>query len=359
MYVSILYIYIAVNDSDLVDDQVSMSVSSTKSSRSSMLISQSSLSDESDLHSSVSSQSMTNIQRPRCRGSRGQGRGRRGLGGGRRGRGIRRRGQGMRGRRGRSSRGHTTSVRSSNLSAATIAVLNEIGFEWKKEEPTSYTQPYTIIPGPVSPAVTSQSSPQDLFSRFFTDAVWDHIVVETNRYANSFGLNNPDGRTWTDTTVEEMKAFVGLLICMGIVRLPRLELYWSSQFSLIKTPGISTIMPLRRFEQIWRFLHLTDNNLEIAYGQPGYDKLFKVRKLLDLLCPRFESEFELHQSCTIDEAMIPFKGRLKFKQYMKDKTTKWGIKVFVLADSITGYVKRLQVYTGKGFVLQMWGCAQE
>ncbi len=68
--------------------------------------------------------------------------------------------------------------------------------------------------------------------------------------------------------------------------------------------------------------------------------------MLDLLCPRFDSEFELH--CTIDEAMIPFKGQLKFKQYMKDKPTKWGIKVFVLSDSITGYVKRLQVYTGKG-----------
>ncbi len=36
---------------------------------------------------------------------------------------------------------------------------------------------------------------------------------------------------------------------------------------------------------------------------------------------------------TIDEAMIPFKGRLRFKQYMKDKPTKWGIKVFVLADA--------------------------
>ncbi len=103
------------------------------------------------------------------------------------------------------------------------------------------------------------------------------------------------------------------------------------------------------FEQIWRFLHLTDNNNGIAYSQPGFDKLFKVRKLLDLLCPRFDSEFELHQSCTIDEAMISFKGQLKFKQYMKDKPTKWGMKVFVLSDSITGYVKRLQeVYTGKG-----------
>ena len=32
---------------------------------------------------------------------------------------------------------------------------------------------------------------------------------------------------------------------------------------------------------------------------------------------------------------------------MKDKPTKWGIKVFVLADATNGYVKRLQIYTGK------------
>ena len=32
---------------------------------------------------------------------------------------------------------------------------------------------------------------------------------------------------------------------------------------------------------------------------------------------------------------------------MKDKPTKWGIKVYVLADSTNGYVYRFQIYTGK------------
>ena len=45
--------------------------------------------------------------------------------------------------------------------------------------------------------------------------------------------------------------------------------------------------------------------------------------------------------------MIPFKGRLTFKQYMKNKPTKWGIKVFVLSDATNGYVYRLQIYSGK------------
>ena len=51
------------------------------------------------------------------------------------------------------------------------------------------------------------------------------------------------------------------------------------------------IMSLTRFEQIYRFLHLCDSDKEVAVGQPGHDYLFKVRKLLDLLSPRFESEY--------------------------------------------------------------------
>ena len=68
---------------------------------------------------------------------------------------------------------------------------------------------------------------------------------------------------------------------------------------------------------------------------------------MDLILPTFESEYTPNQSVTIDEAMIPFKGRLGFKQYIKNKPTKWGIKAFVLSDATNGYVYRSQIYTGK------------
>ena len=68
---------------------------------------------------------------------------------------------------------------------------------------------------------------------------------------------------------------------------------------------------------------------------------------MDLITTQFERKYNFHQECLIDEAMIKFRDRLSFKQYMKDKPTKWGIKVFVLADAKNGYVKRLQIYTGK------------
>lgn len=178
--------------------------------------------------------------------------------------------------------------------------------------------------------------------------MWDLLVEETNKYAAQ--CRSPQTarrpRPWSDVTKEEIKAFVGMLMVMGICRLPRIEKYWSTSHPLF-TPQLREVMPLVRFQQIYRYLHLADSSAQVPYGQPGYDPLFKVRKYLDLVTPKLESEYNLHEHLSVDEAMIPFKGRLGFKQYMKDKPTKWGIKVFVLSDATNGYVYRLQVYTGK------------
>ena len=111
-------------------------------------------------------------------------------------------------------------------------------------------------------------------------------------------------------------------------------------------------MSCTRFEQISRYLHLCNSAEQVPYGQPGYDPLFKLRKLLDLITSRLQSVYNPHEEMSVDQAMIPFKGRLGFKQYMKAKPTKWGIKVFVLADATNGYVYRLQIYTGKNRDLQ-------
>ena len=46
-------------------------------------------------------------------------------------------------------------------------------------------------------------------------------------------------------------------------------------------------------------------------------------------------------------SMIKFKGRLSFRQYLPAKPIKWGIKMWALCESDTGYAYNMQVYTGK------------
>ena len=58
----------------------------------------------------------------------------------------------------------------------------------------------------------------------------------SNRYASATRKSTPCARAWYDTTLEELKAFVGILILMGIQRLPRLEMYWSNKISTNKYP---------------------------------------------------------------------------------------------------------------------------
>lgn len=154
-------------------------------------------------------------------------------------------------------------------------VFHKIEGRWEKE-PTVVLHEFTQTPGPSS-HIDSDSTPRDLFCRFFTDDVWDLLVTETNKYAAENASTAPHTRPWYDTTVPEMKAFVGMLIVMGIVVLPRLEIYWTTSHPLVTTSGIASVMPLVRFEQLFRFLHLNDNSHQLPSDDPGHDKLFRIR----------------------------------------------------------------------------------
>ena len=57
--------------------------------------------------------------------------------------------------------------------------------------------------------------------------------------------------------------------------------------------------------------------------------------------------FQPYAQVSIDERMVQNKGRYAFRQYIKDKPTKWGMKLWVIADAGTGYTYNFEVYTGK------------
>ena len=90
-----------------------------------------------------------------------------------------------------------------------------------------------------------------------------------------------------------------------------------------------------------------DNTKQAAQGEPGYDKLFMLQPFINPLIQSFQQMFIPQQQLSIDEAMISFKGRLSFLQYLSKKPKKWEIKARALADSKMGYVWNWKLYTGK------------
>jgi len=152
--------------------------------------------------------------------------------------------------------------------------------------------------------------------------------------------------TWTDVSVEELKAFVGcrLSVEYAVVKL-RLQHYFSSKTGfLFATPNYRDVFKWDHFLTLWKFLHVCD---EESVATDKNDKLHKLRPVLDFTVPRFQRHYGLQQDMLLDESMIPSKNRLSIKQYIQSTPIKWGVKAFLLHESATGYIYNVEIYTGK------------
>lgn len=98
-------------------------------------------------------------------------------------------------------------------------------------------------------------------------------------------------------------------------------------------------MTANRFEEIKRFLHFSDNSMQSA------DKLHKIRPLIEQLRTRFVS-VPMEENLSVDEQIVPFKGRSCLRQYNPKKPHKWGYKIWVLCGA-SGYAYDFECYTGR------------
>ncbi|XP_052283877.1 piggyBac transposable element-derived protein 4-like [Dreissena polymorpha] len=156
----------------------------------------------------------------------------------------------------------------------------------------------------------------------------------------------PTDLRWQNTTEEEMRAFLAINILMEINQLPNAEMFWSSN-PFINNAGITNTMKCNRFQKLVQYFHVADRSTEPGRGEPGYDKLFKVRPVMESVSRTFQDIYMLNKEVSIDEAMIAFTGRLSFRQYMPAKSIKRGIKMWMLCDARTAFLARFEVYLGR------------
>ena len=69
----------------------------------------------------------------------------------------------------------------------------------------------------------------------------------------------------------------------------------------------------------------------------------EIQPFIDLLVPIIQENYTAHREVAVDESVTTFKGRVSFRQYLKDKPNPWGIKAYVLSDSTTGYRHSLRI----------------
>lgn len=150
--------------------------------------------------------------------------------------------------------------------------------------------------------ITDESKAGDFLSLFFDDAFWDGLCTMTNLRAHQTREQKPNSyyaKNFSPVSPPEMKAFVGLRLCMEyLVIKPSYRDYWKSEGSdfVMFTPGFLQVMD----EQ--------DPNIDKS------DKIYKVRPMLNDLLEKFKLYYKPSQHLSIDEGMIPTKNRLAIKQ---------------------------------------------
>ena len=65
---------------------------------------------------------------------------------------------------------------------------------------------------------------------------------------------------------------------------------------------------------LWGFLHL-DDQMDEAVSK--YDKIYKVRPMIDGILPLFRCYYSPHQQLSLEKGMIPTKNPLAIKQYIR------------------------------------------
>jgi len=181
-----------------------------------------------------------------------------------------------------------------------IPVYSPQTLMWK-DELTPSTKPFH---SPMGPGVAIPSVVKEIFL-LFTTTVLLHIVNQSNKYALEFLEEVSRRESWTMITNDKLLAYMGFMILMEIVKLPSISDYWRRDEVFHYAP-VANRISRDRFRELHRFLHFADNSLLSAPVTPDYNKLGKVRPLINLLAERFSIVCSPDKHVSIDEAVIPF-----------------------------------------------------
>ncbi|VDI39942.1 Hypothetical predicted protein [Mytilus galloprovincialis] len=191
-------------------------------------------------------------------------------------------------------------------------------------------------------------SPADFF-KLFVQELLTQICIATNNQARtliSAGMctSYTSNGAWELLTVNELLRFLGIVIYMSVVKLSTVDKYWSSDV-LYKSCPVRDVMSKKRFLAILSFIQVT-SPAEVDKG----DKLTRMRYLLDHVKEISQRLYFPHKDISVDERMVASKHKYSgIRQFIKDKPIRFGIKLWVLACSVTGYTCTWNffVYLGK------------
>lgn len=132
--------------------------------------------------------------------------------------------------------------------------------------------------------------------------------------------------------------FIGCFLLMSINSVCSYRQAWdknSSQFMI----RLLQLISRNRFEAIGSFLHVVTPTEEAQLADHPLKKILPLHNYIKNKC------YQPLKEISIDERIVKSKAWTHFRQYIKNKPTKWGFKYWVISDP-TGYTLDFNIYQG-------------
>lgn len=188
--------------------------------------------------------------------------------------------------------------------------------------------------------------PVDAYFLFITDQMTNTVVDFTNKEAKQVTATKKL-KPWKDTDAIEIQAFIGLLLTAGHIKSNHqsYDILWDKMYG---PPIFRATMGLNRFKALLRFIRFDDKSSRNV--RRSKDKLAPIREIWDQIVGNLRKHYIPGSNITVDEQLVPFRGRCPFRQYLPSKPDKYGMKIWWVCDSKTSYPLNGIPYTGKDTV---------
>ncbi|XP_035205515.1 uncharacterized protein LOC118180546 [Stegodyphus dumicola] len=237
----------------------------------------------------------------------------------------------------------TSSVSSENF------YVGKDGTKWSKVLPfknvrTPSKNIVTHLPG-VKKQYRNLKTPVDCLLQILDDDILGDLVNYTNIYISTIKDKFSRERDAFETNVAELKALFGLLYYAGVLRAAHLNAkdLWSTDGFGVTI--FRNTMTLNRFHFLLRCIRF--DNINSRSQRKETDRLASIRDIFEKFLKNIQKLYSISEYCTVDEKLEAFRGRCQFRQYMRNKPAKYGIKIFALCDSRTFYTYNLEIYAGQ------------
>ncbi len=178
-----------------------------------------------------------------------------------------------------------------------------------------------IFPGPKG-AAKNVTSEVDAFLKIINDDIIDQVVHYTNIYIQRKRdeVNYSRERDGKLTSRSEIIALIGVLFLIGVKGGQHTNVceLWTTDGTGIM--AVRSCMSSKRFLFLLRCVRFDDKHTRS--DRQRVDRLAAVRILLETFVTNCKSSYTPSEFLTIDEKLVPFRGRCSFIQYIPKKPSK-------------------------------------